>query len=258
LLYNRNMFDAITTAYTGAKRRLFMLDYDGTLVNTEPTPTAAKPTPELLELLQRLCSNHRNTVAIISGRKHEELEEWLGHLPLHFAGEHGLYYKNQGHLWQPAVTFDQGWKKPVRVVMQKHTDENPGALIEEKTTGLVWHYRQIVGPAAAVAAKRLIADLEELAKTHDLIVVHGNNAVDVRISGADKGTAAIRWLRYGPWDFVLAGGDEATDEDLFKAMPPEAFTIKIGPDVRYQSVAKHRLQNPAELLQLLSQLTDLA
>jgi trehalose 6-phosphate synthase/phosphatase len=31
-----------------------------------------------------------------------------------------------------------------------------------------------------------------------------------------------------PYDFIMAIGDDFTDEDMFKALPKRAFTIKVG------------------------------
>jgi trehalose 6-phosphate synthase/phosphatase len=39
---------------------------------------------------------------------------------------------------------------------------------------------------------------------------------------------ALRYLSRRKWDFMLAVGDDWTDEDTFKALPPKAWTIKVG------------------------------
>jgi len=50
------------------------------------------------------------------------------------------------------------------------------------------------------------------------------------------------------YDFIIAFGDDYTDEDVFKALPDSAITIKVGSNV---SVAKFYLRNPAEVRKLL-------
>jgi trehalose 6-phosphate synthase/phosphatase len=62
---------------------------------------------------------------------------------------------------------------------------------------------------------------------------------------ADKGHAAWRWLSRGVWDFVLAMGDDLTDEDLFSALPASAYSVKVGSSAsrasfRVSSVEKAR------------------
>ena len=57
--------------------------------------------------------------------------------------------------------------------------------------------------------------------------ISGNKVLEVRNAGIDKGVAAMHWLsqiRKYPC-FILAAGDDLTDEDLFKVMPPGAYSI---------------------------------
>ncbi len=51
-----------------------------------------------------------------------------------------------------------------------------------------------------------------------------------------------------PADFVLAMGDDSTDEGLFEAMPPQQWTVKVGMGV---SSARFSLSSPADVIQLL-------
>ena len=52
--------------------------------------------------------------------------------------------------------------------------------------------------------------------------------------------------------FILAAGNDQTDEDLFRVMPPEAFTIRVGNNL---SVARHSLPTIQDLLNLLARLS---
>ncbi len=56
----------------------------------------------------------------------------------------------------------------------------------------------------------------------------GNKVVEVRNAGVDKGTAALHFLSKNRFDFVLAVGDDSTDEDSFRVVPETAYSIKIG------------------------------
>ena len=53
-------------------------------------------------------------------------------------------------------------------------------------------------------------------------------------------------------DFILAMGDDTTDEDMFAALPPMAYGIKVG---RGQTLASYRVKNVNEVLSLLEQIT---
>lgn len=222
--------NTISSLYAQAHRRLFLLDYDGTLAPLAPTPQQATPTPELLALLERLSADPNNTVVIISGRDRQTLDEWLGHLPLSFAAEHGFVFKHPGDTWAPVRKTDSLWKESVRERLEQAVNAVPGSFIEEKGTALCWHYRQAKSKKAAkTALEQLRADLPALCKQLDLRCIYGSMVVEVQPSGIDKGVAASYWLSLHNWDFILAAGDDTTDEDLFAVCPPAAITLKVGP-----------------------------
>lgn len=239
----------IPASYRAAQKRLFLLDYDGTLVGIKPTPPEAKPTAELIQTLTRLTSDPRNTVVIISGRDHDTLDEWLGDLPLSFAAEHGLKVKHGSGGWQNTLEADLTWMPAVRAIMQPYVDSDPGIFIEEKPTSIAWHNRNAVDNTKAEAAEHELAGkIQQYATANGLRVIHGKRVIEVQIAGVNKGIAAKTWLDMGGWDFILAAGDDTTDEDLFAAMPPQALTIKIGSE---KSHARLRVASPQELQQLL-------
>ena len=75
--YNR--LDKLDTAqllgyYERGQRRLFLLDYDGTLVNYQSMEELAEPSPALLSCLEELTADPRNTVYIICGRNKNRLQ----------------------------------------------------------------------------------------------------------------------------------------------------------------------------------------
>lgn len=67
----------------------------------------------------------------------------------------------------------------------------------------------------------------------------------------DKGKAASTWLSRRRWDFILAIGDDVTDEDLFAALPDQAYSIKVGAG---PSGAKYRVNSHEYVRLLLQQL----
>jgi len=77
-------------------------------------------------------------------------------------------------------------------------------------------------------ARELRDSLEHLTGNLDLGVLEGNKVLEVKNAGVNKGRAATRWLSKQPWDFILAAGDDRTDEDLFAALPAGACSIRVG------------------------------
>ena len=76
--------------------------------------------------------------------------------------------------------------------------------------------------------------------------------IEVRPAWAGKGTACQVFLNRGH-DFVLAIGDDTTDEDLFRALPPSAYSIRVG---LTQSYARFNVRDQAEALRLIGSLAD--
>ena len=70
----------------------------------------------------------------------------------------------------------------------------------------------------------------------------------------DKGKAASGIIGDTKFDFILAAGDDKTDEFLFKAMPKSATTIKIGIT---PSVARYNILDHSQLLNFLRILIEL-
>ncbi|HEY2004572.1 MAG TPA: trehalose-phosphatase [Candidatus Saccharimonadia bacterium] len=237
--------------YVRSSNRLLFLDYDGTLVGFRPLPEQAVPSKRVLKVLAQLAADPANELVIISGRDREFLDQVLGHLPLHLAAEHGVFTKTAGRQWQSDREVGNDWKDTIRPILQDAAATHPGSLIEEKASALVWHYRR--GPRSAEsAAHRLHRQLQAQSPQLGLKSVPGHKVLEVRVASADKGQAAQYWLGPAAHDFVLAAGDDTTDEDLFAAMPPEAYTIKIG---RGHSQASLHLTGPGALIKLLEQLS---
>ena len=245
----------IAEAYARARRRLLLLDYDGTLAEFNTDPMAARPSEELLQVLKKLTDDPANTVVVISGRPGATLEEWLGHLKLGFSAEHGFLHKQPGSEWQPSADITGDWKVPVRELMRLYTERVTGSLLEEKVSALTWHWRAAEDQALAMRLEQeLMDELEKLAgpmQLRILQIVRGNKVIEVHPLGFDKGTGGTWWLHQGEFDFILAAGDDTTDEDLFRVMPPGAFVVKVGAG---ETLAQYHLESPAAMRAFLQTL----
>lgn len=140
--------------YHAAEQRLLLLDYDGTLVPFHPDPTRAAPDQELLLLLRALTDNPQNRVVVISGRDRNTLQQWLGHLPLHFIAEHGVWLRAADtDDWQLFQPLRNDWKRELRPVLEVYVARTAGSFIEEKDYSLVWHYRRADAELGLVRAR---------------------------------------------------------------------------------------------------------
>lgn len=242
----------VREAYANAERRLLILDYDGTLSPFRARPEDAYPTPDILDVLQRLINDPRNKVVISSGRDHTTLEAWLGHLPLDMAAEHGVFFKEHA-VWHRNLMDQQPWDEDILNVLQAFVDKTPGSKMEIKETALVWHFRKVDAWLASLREQQLVSALIEPCTRHNLHIMRGNHILEIKSPVYTKGSEAKRLLKTGRYDFILAMGDDTTDEDTFRALPRSAFTIKIG---SVSSGARYYLYNQSDVLPFLRYLLE--
>jgi trehalose 6-phosphate synthase/phosphatase len=242
----------VVSQYRSSKRRLLLLDYDGVLTPFFADPKKAAPEKSLVRLIEKLARDPANEIVLVSGRTKADLQNWFGDLPIALAAEHGVFVRNNGgKVWRSIITNKTDWLNMVTPILEKYTQRTPKSFVEVKDSALVWHYRQ----AAPYQAQKNLVILKRLLKplsvSHDLTISNGNKILEIKAREANKGLAIMRWLK-PEHDFVMALGDDDTDEDMFTNLPTRAVTIKVG---RGRTAAKYRLSHVNDVIVLLKQLT---
>lgn len=241
--------------YQKAGTRLLLLDYDGTLIGFFKDPGDASPDEHLLQTIETLASDARNELVIISGRDKHTLNRWLGHLPVNLVAEHGAFFRHKGGDWMVKGQLSGSWKSTVRPILERFVDRTPGSFVEEKSFSLVWHCRKSEPDLAYLRMHELKDALITLTNNMDIGVHEGSKIIEVKNMGINKGAAAETWLANRHWDFILAAGDDYTDEDMFAVLPSQAYSVKLGQGA---SRAMYQLNSPDSLRQLLRELADVS
>lgn len=234
-----------------SKSKTLFLDYDGTLQRFFDNPQAASPDKSLYELLDKLSECKNNRVVLVSGRDRETFDRWFGNRNYTLIAEHGAWLKEPGKGWKERKPVHSEWKEIILPVLELYVDRTPGSLIEEKTYSLVWHYRKAEIELGTLRALELVHDISTLISNQDLEIMEGKKVVEVKVSGINKGNTSAEFLHTHPTDFILAIGDDWTDEFLFKELPDSAHTIKVGTE---NSVAKYYLNNHIEVRNFLNEI----
>lgn len=236
----------------GHHKKLLLLDYDGTLVPHTTDPRLAVPSEELLVLLSALSADKNNCVVIVSGRDKETLDRWLGHIDhINLVAEHGVWIKEQQD-WKISKHLLNNWKPHVHAVFETYMDKLPGTFIESKEFSIAWHYRNADPEKAAHLATELADYLSSLTSNCDVRIILGNKIVEALCSGIGKDVAVMHFLAREKFDLVMAVGDDTTDEDMFKVLPSDAYSIKIGHEI---TSARFRLRLQNEVITLLRSLS---
>lgn len=236
-----------------AKRRLLLLDYDGTLVRFAEAPQLAKPTEELHEILKTISENSKNDVVLVSGRDKTILQNWFGSLNIGLVAEHGVWIRKKNEDWRMLKQLTNDWKPKIIPILEMYSDRLPGSFVEDKEFSLAWHFRMADHEMASIVAKELLDDLVNFTANNSIQVLRGNKVIEVRNPGMTKGDAGSYWISENEYDFILGIGDDCTDEDLFKVLPETAYSIKVG---AAQSLAKYNLTNSHEVINLLQELAN--
>ncbi|MBN1974427.1 MAG: bifunctional alpha,alpha-trehalose-phosphate synthase (UDP-forming)/trehalose-phosphatase [Sedimentisphaerales bacterium] len=241
----------IIDVYKERKTRLLLLDYDGTLVGFKSKPAQAGPDEELLSLIYNLSNDTKNKIVIISGRDRETLDKWFGQLEISFVAEHGAWIKNKTKEWLCTHHLGTEWKSTIKPILEVYCDRTPGSSIEEKSFSLVWHYRRAAPELAYIREQELRNTLLNLTENLGIGVFEGNKILEIKPVDINKGRAADYFISDKFYQFILAAGDDYTDEEMFDTLPDEAYSIKIGQGI---SRAKFRVDTISEMRMLLKEL----
>ncbi len=241
---------SIKTKYLESPKRLFLIDYDGTLTPIVKLPEMALLDEETERILKTISKDPNNTIVIISGRNKEFLEEQFKNLDVTLVAEHGYLIKNPGSDWKKNEEIDLKWKDKFVPLLDDYVDRCSGSMIEDKYASLVWHYRNADEEIASLRINELRDSLSEILKSEPkLQVLEGDKVLEIKSVLYDKGTIATKIIHGGNYSFILALGDDSTDEDLFKAIPESGFSIKIGCK---PTNARFNLRDQSQIVEILS------
>jgi trehalose 6-phosphate synthase/phosphatase len=246
--FNNDVRMKIIENFYNSKNKLIILDYDGTLKEFKKKPDEAKPDDELLDIIKKLIRIKDTEVVIISGRAKDDLEKWFGNLDINLVAEHGVWIKENDKDWRTIINLDFNWKNDIKAILETYVDRTPKTFIEEKDYSLVWHYRNADPEFAEIRAKELKGNLLNIVANLNLGIMEGNKVLEIKNIEVNKGRAAQVFLKQKDYDFIIAIGDDTTDEDVFSILPEKSYSIKVGLTI---SKAKYNASSYKEIRELL-------
>jgi trehalose 6-phosphate synthase/phosphatase len=135
--------------------------------------------------------------------------------------------------------------------MNEYADRCPGSFVEEKELSVAWHFRNADNELGFMRSRELHSRLTELGTHFGFQVMEGRKLIEAKPRGVDKGTSSLQWINKKKWGFILAVGDDRTDEDLFRVIPDHAFSLRVG---LIQSLARYNISGQREVIRLLNNL----
>ncbi|HXG42876.1 MAG TPA: trehalose-phosphatase [Dehalococcoidia bacterium] len=215
-------------------------DVDGTLSPIAPTPGAASLSSTVLGLLEALAAAGV-LVALLSGRRAQELRRWVGLEGVVYVGNHGLEWWEGGRV--RTVPGLARYRRLARTALAELGRlELPGLLLEDKEVGVAVHYR--LSPSPEAAREAVLAAIAASPACRSFWVLEGKMVLELRPPlGADKGTAALDLARRHRLRGALALGDDITDVPMFRR-------LRRAPGLRAVCVAVAGPETPPLVLQL--------
>jgi trehalose 6-phosphate synthase/phosphatase len=189
----------------------------------------------------------------MSSRDKDTLEKWFGKYDFLLFAEHGIWEKSKNEDWQlTSKLWSEDWKTNLKPVIEKYVDRTPGSYLEEMKNVLSWYYEKADPDHGALRARELKDELSIRILNMNLQIADGRKVIEVKPTAMNKGFAAVKTISDYNHDFIMAVGDDWTDEYLFELLPPAADTIRVGMKKTHARYNCESYQDVRKLLRRLS------
>jgi trehalose 6-phosphate phosphatase len=258
------MIDAIALvpdlrqARAAAGHMLLGLDFDGTLAPIVPIPDDAGLPAATQSLLEALAARADTRVAVLSGRGLRDLAARLGIAGVYYAGNHGLEIEGPGvHRIHAEAVAAAGALARVVATLEQRFGGEPGVIVEDKGLTASVHYRLVDDPGEAARIRDGVHACS--AREPRLRATDGKKVVEIRPDVDWHKGRALGFLRAtltadypaAPTVFI---GDDRTDEDAFRELGDEGWSIIVGDPPPADTAARAVLPDTRAVAEFLRRL----
>lgn len=256
----KHLFDCwnkLAKEFDGKAIALF-LDFDGTLAPIADAPDMAVIPTYIKQLLGKISRQDDFRLAIISGRALGGIKRMLGIKAIVYAGNHGL--EIEGPKIKHTMFIHPGYQailKKIKEELRGQIKDIKGAYLEDKGLTLTLHYRLVDKKDISLVEPLFYEAVSEPLAKNKIKITAGKMVLEVRPAlDWDKGKVVL-WL-FARWKFALKSkdmipvyvGDDATDEDAFKALKNKGLTVFVGRPKK--SYAQYYLKDTKEVAKFLN------
>ena len=253
----KNILKVMRPDWLAGKNVMLFLDFDGTLSPIAKTPERAKMSKKIRNILIRLSKSPRIKLAIISGRKINDVRKKVGIKRVIYCGLHGLEIKGPGIAWRLKYPAKYRFvKNEIKNRLVKETSRIKGIIIEDKDPILAMHYRLLGRAGQTKALKIFERVVAEQPKGFKAVIKCGKKVREIWPPvGWNKGKAVL-WI-LGKITKKAKGltiyiGDDKTDEDAFAVMKKSGWPVFVGRPGKTR--ARYYLNNTKQVFQYLLKL----
>lgn len=272
---------AISHAYDQASHRLFILDYEGTLIARQSTASGFLTSPHrVIDILMDLLMDPKNVVYVTSDSSHQQLSQIFQTANgVGLIAENGSYMLPHGETypqhWKTAINEDATaeWKSDVRGILTYFQARLEGSAIEERGSTMFFYFNDVKDQKIAERLSGDCADqINGSCQAAHVRAVHNPEYLKIEQTDCNKGTMASTLFnilhdqcardKVDPPDFLMVAGDDREDEAVFRwandlakdGIVRDVFTVSIGDRETEAKAAMSK--GSAGLLSVLSKLAQ--
>jgi trehalose 6-phosphate phosphatase len=243
-----------------ASRVWLFLDYDGTLADLAPTPAHITPKAEVVDLVSDLAHHSRIRLAVVSGRRLNDLKKLLPVSGIVLAGTYGVEMRTPQGETLHRVDFDaiRPALMDLRLRWQRLIGAHPHFFLEDKGWALALHARFAPDQEAACVLGKAEPMAIRTASAGPFRVLGGHKFLEIGPRHADKGMTVKYLLDRYPWPHALPLylGDDDKDEAAFEVVRRHGgVALMIGKEPR-ETQADGLLASPRAVREWLRGLPD--
>jgi trehalose 6-phosphate synthase/phosphatase len=258
--------------YQESQRRLFVLDYEGTLASYgSVNNTILANTERVIVVLNDLVADEKNVVYVMTGRTVRETELIFNRVRgLGLIAENGCFLREPSAsewIQFPEEEKTVKWKDSVKPILQYYLERVEGSWVEERHCSIIFHYNKPTDKddSASRHAGDCANHINDACEQQRIKAVPTKDSVVIEPIDFDKASASqyifSKYPETARPDFVFAAGNDRSDEGVFRWAEklkeewkvPNVQTVTVGDR---NSIAMSTLPNGATgLLGALSKLS---
>jgi trehalose-phosphatase len=235
-----------------AKKRILILDYDGTIAPFAADRRRALPYDGVSQLLREVMETCGTRLIVVSGRAVHELPLLLGLQPQpEIWGAHGIERISPDGQYEQIACSDEA----VQMLNEAESlleQQELGDYLEIKLAAVAVHWRGLAPSKGLKIRTKAYRTLESFLNHPDLVVADFEEGVEIRLRSANKGNLIRALLSDIDKSVPVAYlGDDSTDENAFRALNGRGLTVLVRPKHRF-TAAQMWLKPPEDLVQFLA------
>jgi len=208
---------ASATLTSGLRECAILLDIDGTILDLAPSPRQVWVPPPLRQTLAALQELTAGALALVSGRRLNDIDLMFAPLQVAAVGGHGAEIRLVPGA-EPRVRAGS-LGADLKRKLASLTELGPGILVEDKGYSLALHYR--LAPEKGTALGIAIAAICAPMPPGSLEILPGKQVFEVKPAAVSKALAVSELMQCAPFAdrHPIFIGDDTTDEPVFDVLP---------------------------------------